>query len=109
MSEKVIQNCVRIAAARMGMVLLRNNCGTLQDRQGRYVTYGVGNPGGADLVGWWSKNGVAVFVAVEVKIPGKKPTQAQANFLLAVNNAGGIGICVHSVEEFTELLKERMP
>lgn len=45
-----------------------------------------------------------VFTAIEVKVPKKNPTNEQAAFLKRVNDLGGIGICVHSVDELaTEL------
>lgn len=55
--------------------------------------------GSSDLIGWTSVevtqdmvgNSIAVFTAVEVKQPGKRPTDKQANFLHRVREAGGIG------------------
>jgi hypothetical protein len=45
-----------------------------------------------------------VFLAIEVKQPKKHPTNEQAAFLKRVNDLGGIGLCVHSVEELEEEL-----
>lgn len=39
------------------------------------------------------------LLAVEVKRPGKAPTNEQAAFLREINERGGIGICVHGIEE----------
>lgn len=39
------------------------------------------------------------LLAVEVKRPGKTPTNEQAAFLREINERGGVGICVHSVAE----------
>lgn len=39
------------------------------------------------------------FLAIEVKQPGKKPTKEQEAFLTRVNELGGVGICVHSLDE----------
>lgn len=39
------------------------------------------------------------LLAVEVKRPGKAPTNEQAAFLREINERGGVGICVHSVAE----------
>ena len=39
------------------------------------------------------------FLAIEVKQPGKKPTIDQEAFLTRVNDLGGVGIVVHSLDE----------
>jgi len=50
---------------------------------------------------------VAVFTAIEVKRPGKKPTAEQLKFLEAVRAAGGIaGVCC-SVSDYHELIGHR--
>jgi hypothetical protein len=51
MTETALSSAIREALLATGKVLLwRNNTGKLQDRTGRWVTYGIG-VGGADLVG----------------------------------------------------------
>ena len=102
MRETDILQLCRMAASECGAVTFRNNVGKLQDKNGRWVAYGVCNPGGADLIGW-TKDGR--FLAIEVKRPGKKATTEQENFLHAVNKAGGIGAVVTSPEEVIKLLK----
>ena len=57
-------------------------------RRGR-VSFGL-CVGSSDLIGWDLIGGR--FVAIEIKVPGKEPDEAQAAFLEAVNRAGGIGI-----------------
>ena len=42
------------------------------------------------------------FLAVEAKMPGKEPTPRQETFLASVNAMGGLGLCVHSVDELVE-------
>jgi len=96
-----------------GLKLFRNNTGSLADGQGRWVKFGLVT-GSADLIGWvsiktavasqenpgvWSVVPRAVFVALEVKVPGEKPTEVQLGFLQAVEAAGGVGIWATSVEE----------
>lgn len=46
------------------------------------------------------------ILCIEVKQPGNQPTDAQRIFLNTINNAGGIGICVHSVDELERLLED---
>lgn len=49
---------------------------------------------------------LGIFVALEVKRPGNKPTGDQQRFLDIVNRRGGIGRCVHSVDEAASALSE---
>lgn len=104
MREASIQSAIRLAAAKMGIVLFRNNVGTLQDRNGQYVRYGL-CIGSSDLIGYMP-NGI--FIAIEVKTPKKKATAAQMAFLLSVITAGGIGLCCTSVDEFISEMKARL-
>lgn len=46
----------------------------------------------------------AVLCGIEVKRPGAKPRPEQAAFLQHLNDLGGIGICVHSIDELEEQL-----
>ena len=107
MSEKSIQQLIRQHAARMNIRLFRNNVGVLRDERGAYVTYGL-CIGSSDLIGDCPINGVAVFVAVEVKAPGKRATIDQEAFLMSVTGRGGIGICCDSVESFDEQMKGKL-
>jgi len=42
------------------------------------------------------------FIGIEVKIPGKEPTELQYQVLGHINDNGGLGIWVDSVEEAVE-------
>ncbi len=44
------------------------------------------------------------LLAIEVKVPGRKPSLEQALFLYSVNQAGGIGFVAYSVEDVIENL-----
>lgn len=70
-------------------VLFRNNVGALKADDGRFVRFGVGGPGGSDLIGWRTVGGVAVFSAIEVKGRDGRLSPQQAHFLDAVRMAGG--------------------
>lgn len=61
--------------------------------KGGYVT--VGFKGLSDIVGQM-KDGR--FLAIEVKVPGKKPTEAQLDFIDTVNTANGLAFWCDSVE-----------
>jgi hypothetical protein len=97
--ESETQREILLAAPSMGARLLRNNVGQLTDARGGHVRYGVGGDGGSDLIGWMDLGSLAVFLAVEVKRRGKKPTDKQSAFLAAINAAGGLGIVAYSVDD----------
>lgn len=99
MKESNIQQLCRMEAAKCGAVLWRNNVGKLQDRTGRWVTYGL-CVGSADLIGIYKGR----FIALEVKQAGKKPTPEQVNFLRVVSEHGGIAGVVYSPEDIKKLL-----
>lgn len=85
-SESVVQSRVRLAAARQGWPLWRNNVGVLKDEKGRPVRYGLANESAkvnrdlkshdligirpveitSDMVG----GHIGQFVSLEVKKPG---------------------------------------
>lgn len=97
MTETQIQAAIRDALLATGKVLLwRNNTGKLEDRRGRWVTYGIG-VGGADLVGIYKPTGR--FVAWEVKPDRGKLTPEQKAWHYAVTNAGGAVFVARSVDE----------
>lgn len=115
-SEASILQDIRLALGRRS-VLFRNNSGAYQDKTGRWIHYGVGSPGGSDLIGWHTVEitpdmvgkRVAVFTAIEVKKPTGKVTDAQQNFVDQVQKAGGIaGIC-RSVQEAEALFQAGLP
>lgn len=115
MSESAIQQRIRLALSRAGVVMHRNNVGAYRDETGRVIRYGVGHPGGSDLIGWTPTvitpdmigRTVAVFTAVEVKAPKGRPTDAQINFLAQVLNAGGLAGIARSADEALTIVRFR--
>ena len=105
MKESSIVKAIMLAAPKLGCTLLRNNVGCFFDAQGNYVRFGVGNPGGADLIGWTICDAAAIFTAVECKMPGKKPTKEQAAFLAAVEQAGGISCVAYEIDDLKKAIE----
>jgi hypothetical protein len=111
-SEAAIQQQIRLALSRAGSVMHRNNIGAYRDDQGRVIRYGVGNPGGSDLIGWTPVlithemvgGMLGVFTAIEVKAPKGRPTEAQLNFLRQVQLGGGIAGIARSTQDALALL-----
>lgn len=87
-------------ASQCGAIVFRNNTGALKDGTGRTVTFGLCK-GGSDLIGW-TKDGR--FLAMEVKIPGKKPSTEQLIFINNVIKAGGVAGVVFSANDVKLLL-----
>jgi hypothetical protein len=109
-SEAAVQTAVRLEAARAGLRLFRNNVGVLTDVTGRPVRYGLANDSkqvnevvkSGDLIGWRPVKiephhvgtTIAQFVSRECKragwhYTGDRREEAQLNWLLLVNAAGG--------------------
>lgn len=88
----------------------RNNTGVLEDRNGTPVRYGLA-VGSSDIIGMVAVRlgigtcGFGRFIAIEVKVPGKKPTEDQLRFFDIVRKRGGFAACVHSVEEALEAVR----
>ena len=95
--EKAIQvEVMKALSEQPGVVIFKNNVGIAEFPDGSRVRYGL-HPGSADLIGWRTVlvtpdmvgERLAVFLAVECKRPGTKPTKEQDNFLASVRHAGG--------------------
>lgn len=91
-----------LEVSKLGHTVFRNNTGRLQNKFGAWVNYGLCK-GSSDLIGW-TKDGR--FLAIEVKAPGKKPTDAQLNFIDKVNDAGGVAFCTDKVSDIYIFLKK---
>ena len=56
--------------------------------------------GTSDILGIYKKK----FLAIEVKVPGKKPTELQRAFITKVIDEGGVGFAADSVEKVQTVL-----
>ena len=113
LSETRIQQEIRLACSRGPVRLWRNNSGSLPDpRTGRYIQFGVGSPGGSDLIGYRKVTitpemvgmEMPVFAAIEVKTTRGKATEQQKAFIEHIRNAGGIAGVARSVDEANLIL-----
>lgn len=76
------------------------------------MQFGVGNPGGSDLIGYrrvrvtpeMVGQDVAVFAAVEVKTPRGRIKPEQQQFVDHIRSAGGIAGIARSVDEAKNIL-----
>lgn len=98
--ETDLVQLIRLEASKLGCFLFRNNVGKLQDRNGRWVSYGLG-VGSSDLIGLTNKGR---FLAIEAKTDKGRISPEQQDFIQFVNRNGGIAGIVRSVEDFRNLL-----
>lgn len=100
MGETLILQQIRLAlGSRPDIKLWRNNAGALKDKDGRWVHFGIANPGGSDLIGWVRVGGVAVFLAIEIKTTTGHGTQQQLDFISFVRLNGGRAGVARSVND----------
>ena len=98
MTEGQLQDLIRLElGASADGAWWRNNVGFDAERK---IRYGVGNPGGADLIGLHRGR----FVAVEIKTPRGRLTPEQKMWGDLVEKKGGIYAVVRSVEDARDLL-----
>ena len=110
-SEQTIQQQIRIACSKGVCRLFRNNTGTLVDRNGRPVQFGLCK-GSADLIGWTTRTitaemvgtTVAVFTSIEVKTATGSLRPEQRQWLDTVQAAGGVAGVARSVADAQQLL-----
>lgn len=117
MKEINIQRLIQLELSNAGVITFRNNCGQYKTQDGYVIRYGVGNPGGSDLIGIvptvitqdMVNQTLGVFAAIEVKTPKGRPTKDQLNFIEVILQNGGIaGIC-KSPDDALTLVTGRKP
>lgn len=103
MSESEIQDAVRLELGREpDLVLWRNNIGMAWMRNGTPVKFGVGGPGGADLIGVYR----GLFVAIELKTPIGRQSKEQRQYQQLVERKGGVYVVIRSVDDARSWLAE---
>jgi len=101
-TEKEIQNFTLSLFNSRGYYLWRNNTGMVHIGEGRNARmFHAGLKGSADIIGVSPKG---LFVALEIKRKGKKPSPFQVNFLKEVKDKGGIAEVIDSIEGAEQLL-----
>jgi len=101
MTESQLQDAIRLAlGADPGVLTFRNNIGHAVMQGGRRVTFGVGGPGGADLIGILDRHPLAI----EIKTPTGRQSKEQKQFQQLWEARGGIYIMPRSVDEALALI-----
>jgi hypothetical protein len=112
MSEAQTQQAIRLELGRGPVRLWRNNTGTLLDKHGRPVQFGLCK-GSSDLIGLRSitigpehlGQQLAVFAAIEVKSATGRATPEQTAFIEQVQAMGGLAGVVRSVRDAAAVLR----
>lgn len=108
MTESQIQSAIRLRlGGRPDVRLFRNHVGMVRDESGRTHTFGLMR-GSADLIGWVTISGVAVFLSVEVKSATGKTRPEQTAWAAAVNKMGGIAFIARSPEDAEQQLDDNI-
>ena len=85
-----------------GYVVWKNRAvGIFKQSTGRYIPIPKEERGVSDLIGL-THNGI--MFAIEVKMPKKKLTSWQQEFLDKVHASNGIAIVAHSIDDVAEIL-----
>lgn len=96
MNESQLQDAIRLALGRdPGVLAFRNNIGHAVMHGGRRVTFGVGGPGGADLIGILDRRPLAL----EIKTQRGRQSEEQRRFQALWELRGGIYLMPRSVED----------
>lgn len=109
LESSILQN-IRLAAA--PSVLWRNNSGSYM-KDGYFIRYGVGQPGGSDLIGFTPRligegdvgTELPIFTAIEVKTKTGRISPEQQNFIDVIRRAGGIAGVARSPEEARKIIR----
>lgn len=104
MSESHIQDAIRLELGKRPdlIVVWRNNIGHAIMRHGGRVAFGVGGPGGADLLGL---DHTGRFIAIEVKTPVGRQSPEQRRFQDLVSKLGGVYLIMRSVDDARAFLQ----
>lgn len=111
MKEVDIQDAIRLELGNPtkypDVYLSRNNVGVLMDANGRHVRFGVGGPGGADLLGIFTcPDGRGLFIAAEIKSQTGKQSDEQIRFQKLVEQKGGAYALLRSVDDACAWISE---
>jgi ribosomal protein L27 len=98
----------KVTSGNLGAIARSIRPGDIIVRQGRPLHAGL-CVGSSDLIGYRVVDGVAQFVALEVKSATRGPTKEQAQFIDHINGAGGCAGIARSVEDARTVLNIPTP
>ena len=99
--ETTLQNKIIVALCQNGCVARNHTVGQFYTKYGSIVN--IGHHGQADVWGHRKSDGRAIYI--EVKLPGEEPREDQQKFLDAMQRAGALSGCAHSIEEALQIVR----
>ena len=99
--ETVLQNQIIAALCLNGCVARNHTVGNFYTEYGSRIQ--VGTKGESDVMGHRIFDGKALYI--EVKLPGEEPREDQQKFLDAMQRAGALSGCAHSIEEALQIVR----
>ena len=95
---RLVHKAIELATT-LGIPMWRQNTGTLRlEHKGKTRLFRAGSKGAADIIGMLP--GSARFLACEMKVPGRKPTDDQVAYLTRVNELGGAAWWCDNLADF---------
>lgn len=101
-TESQLQDAIRLVLNHPDGCWWRNNIG-VAERRGFTIRFGVGGPGGADLIGLFRGR----FVAIEIKTPTGRQSPEQRQFQQLVERKGGTYVVLRSVDDAERWLADQ--
>jgi len=98
----IVRACLDLLALRGIMAWRNNTTGVYDPSRMKFRTF-TGRKGVSDILGILPISGR--LLAVECKMPGKKMTPDQCQFIDDVRRFGGLALCVHGVDELDKALR----
>ncbi len=95
----------RVTAGNLQAIAHTLRPGDVVVRNGRPLHAGL-CVGSSDLIGYRRVNGLAQFVALEVKSERGRPTPEQTRFLDHISSAGGCAAVIRSIEDAHTVLRQ---
>lgn len=99
--REILRQCLDYLEMRGIFAFRVNNMGTYNKKSGGYFFHGT--KGVPDIIGIIQDGHL---MGIETKRPGKNPSPEQEAFLKRINDEGGFGVCVHSLDELVDALSE---
>jgi hypothetical protein len=123
LESEILRDCRMWLASQPDIVIHRNNTGKLRDANGRLVTFGLAE-GSSDLIGSLcvpirapypgyedsnppivhARRDIARSLCIELKQPGKKPTDDQVRFLESHAKAGWIAFWADNLQTVIDMI-----
>lgn len=90
--QKAIMDYLRLKGC---LVFKHRNVGIYKQNTGKYIPLSFGEKGISDIIGLTP---TGKFLAIEVKMPKKKPSKEQLDFIDKVNEKGGLAFWADNLD-----------